>query len=115
MRSKRSQVRSVSPWPQFSHYLSSIHTYKQLENLETTVQELRDQLSAFQLTASQEKDSLIETINSLRSQEEHASTSIATTTSASLTSASTRKQTRTSRANQPGTARPTCRIPTCGR
>ena len=72
-----------------------------IANLEKTVQELRDQLNTFRCTSNREKDSLNETINSLRAElrAEHqsSSTSIATQAHASLISKSVRQQDHASR------------------
>ena len=90
-----------------------------IAKLEKTVHELRDQLATFQCTFNQEKDSLNETISSLRAElrAEHQSSSASITalTHASLTSESARQQDHTSRTNQSGTLRPTCRVPTQSR
>jgi hypothetical protein len=82
-------------------------------NLEKTVQELRDQFATFQCASNQEKDSLSETINSLRADlraEQHSpSAFLATLTWALLKSTSIRQKNHTSRTYCPGTQRPTRR------
>ena len=84
-------------------FLLSTSIDRKLANLEKSVQELRNQFTTFQCASNKEKDSLNETINSLRAEHQRSSTSIATLTHASLTSKSVRQQNRTSRTNQPGT------------
>ena len=68
---------------------------EKIANLEKTVQELRNQLATLQCASNQEKDSLNETINSLRAdlhaEHQSSSASIATLTHASLTSKSVRQ------------------------
>ena len=91
--------------------LSMATDRKKIANLEETIQELRNQLATFQYAANQEKDSLNETINSLRAdlraeQQKQQSSSgfIATLTCTLLRSTSVRH-------HCPRTQRPTHRLP----
>ena len=76
-------------------------------HIEETVQELRNQLN----TANQEKDTLNETINSLRAdlraEQQSSGAFIATPIYASLRSTSVREQNHASRTHCPGTSPPT--------
>ena len=65
---------------QFSCRLSLIHVYNQSGDLEKTIQELRDS----HRIASQQKDDVIETANSVCAQDENSSASIVTIAYASL-------------------------------
>ena len=84
-----------------THFWYPHSSNENIANLDKTVQELRDQLATFQCTSNREKDSLNETINSLRAElcAEHrsSSASIAALTHASLTPRSVRQQDHTSR------------------